>query len=297
MNADLHSHSNKSDGLLAPADLVRRAHANGVELFALTDHDEISGIAEAQAEARVCGLRCVSGVEISVSWRGDHTIHLLGFDFDATDRALIDGLAGVRAGRDERARRMGAELDKVGIRGVYEGAQKYVSNPALISRLHFARYIAAAGHAKDVKSVFDYWLAKGKPGYVSHVWAELEQAVGWIRSAGGIAVMAHPGRYRVSRAEMRELTVEFMAAGGEGIEVLSSSHTPGQAREVLRLAREFKLLASCGSDFHGPGESWIDLGKMPPLPDDLTPVWSRFQISSKKSLATEDTEFTEKGKG
>lgn len=284
MNADLHSHSNKSDGLLAPADLVRRAYANGVELFALTDHDEISGIAEAQAEARVCGLRCVSGVEISVSWRGDHTIHLLGFDFDASDRALIDGLAGVRAGRDERARRMGAELDKAGIRGVYEGAQKYVSNPALISRLHFARYIAEAGHARDVKSVFDHWLAKGKPGYVSHVWAELNQAVGWICNAGGIAVMAHPGRYRVSRAEMRELTAEFMAAGGEGIEVLSSSHTQGQAREVLRLAREFKLLASCGSDFHGPGESWIDLGKMPPLPDDLTPVWTRFKVQSSNSL-------------
>ena len=289
MNADLHSHSSVSDGLLAPADLVRLAHANGVELFALTDHDEVSGIAEAQAAAQVCGMHFVSGVEISVSWRGDHTIHILGFDFDATDRALIDGLAGVRAGRDERARRMSAELDKVGIHGVYEGAQKYVSNPALISRSHFARYIAEAGYTQSVKSVFDYWLAKGKPGYVSHVWAELEQAVGWICNAGGIAVMAHPGRYRVSRAEMRELAAEFMAAGGEGMEVLSSSHTPGQAREMLRLAREFKLLASCGSDFHGPGESWIGLGKMPPLPDDLTPVWTRFKVqfsnSSQRSSA------------
>ncbi|MFY9326919.1 MAG: 3',5'-nucleoside bisphosphate phosphatase [Georgfuchsia sp.] len=286
MIADLHSHSSVSDGILSPMELVRRAHANGVELFALTDHDEVSGVAEAQAEALACGMRIVSGVEISVSWRGDHTIHIIGLDFDASDRALVDGLASVRAGRDERAQRMSAELDKVGICGVYEGAQKYVSNPALISRSHFARFIAEAGHTRDVKSVFDYWLAKGKPGYVSHVWAELDQAVSWIRNAGGIAVIAHPGRYRISRGEMRELIVEFIAAGGEAIEALSSSHTQGQAREVLRLAREFNLLASCGSDFHGPGESWIDIGKMQALPDDLTPVWTRFKTQRPNRLQT-----------
>jgi predicted metal-dependent phosphoesterase TrpH len=286
VNADLHSHSTISDGLLAPAEVVRRAHANGVDLFALTDHDEVGGLAAARAEADGIGLAFVNGVEISVSWRGDHTIHVLGFDFDADDHSLIDGLASVREGRDERARRMSHELDTAGIRGVYEGALKYVSNPGLISRAHFARYIAEAGHTKDVKSVFDHWLAKGKPGYVAHVWAALEQAVGWIRKAGGVAVIAHPGRYRVSRSELRELVAEFKAAGGEGIEVLSGSHGATVTRELARLAREFRLLASCGSDFHGPGESRIDVGKLPTLPDDLTPVWTRFKVQCSNPLHT-----------
>jgi len=289
VNADLHSHSTVSDGLLSPSDLVRRAHVNGVELFALTDHDEVSGLAAARAEAEAVGLPFVSGVEISVSWRSDHTIHILGFDFDAADRALIDGLAGVRAGRDERARRMSRELDQVGIHGAYEGALKYVSNPGLISRAHFARYIAEAGHAKDVKSVFDHWLAKGKPGYVTHVWATLAEAVGWIREAGGIAVIAHPGRYRVSKAELRDLILEFKAVGGEGIEVLSGSHSGDETRAVVRLARELELLASRGSDYHGPGESWMDIGKMPALPDDLTPVWTRFKVQCPNSLRPSPT--------
>lgn len=276
MNADLHSHSIVSDGLLQPAELVRRAHANGVELFALTDHDEISGLAAAREAAAGCGMPFVTGVEISVTWRGDHTIHLLGFNFDADHPKLIEGLASVRRGRDERAKRMGEELSRVGIHGVYEGARKYVSNPALIGRSHFARYIVEAGHAKDVKSVFDHWLAKDKPGYIPHQWAKLDDAVGWIRAAGGVAVIAHPGRYRVSKRELRELIADFMAAGGEGIEVLSGSHGSDETREVARLAREFDLFASRGSDFHGPGESWMDIGKMPPLPADLKPVWSRF---------------------
>jgi predicted metal-dependent phosphoesterase TrpH len=276
MNADLHSHSKVSDGLLEPAELVRRAHANGVELFALTDHDEISGLAAAQAEAAICGMPMVSGVEISVTWRKDHTIHVLGFDFDIHNQALIDGLHALRNGRDARARKMSDELDKVGIHGVYEGALKYVSNPSLISRAHFARYIAEAGHAKDVKSVFDHWLAKDKPGYVPHVWATLEQAVGWIVGAGGVAVIAHPGRYRISKNELRDLVIEFKAAGGVGLEVLSGSQSPDDTLKVARLACEFGLLASRGSDFHGPGESWLDIGKMPALADDLTPVWSRF---------------------
>lgn len=276
MNADLHSHSLHSDGLLAPEELVRRAYANDVELLALTDHDEIGGLAAARAAADAIGLPFVTGVEISVSWRRDHTIHILGFDFDARHPAIVEGLAGVRQGRDDRAKRMSEELSRVGIHGVYEGARKFVSNPALIGRSHFARYIVEAGHAKDVKSVFDHWLAKDKPGYIPHAWAKLADAVGWVRAAGGIAVIAHPGRYRISKREMRELIVEFKAAGGEGIEVLSGSHGPDETREFARLTREFDLLASRGSDYHGPGESWMDIGRMPPLPEGLTPVWSRF---------------------
>lgn len=274
LNADLHCHSTVSDGLLSPAELARRAKANGVELWALTDHDEIGGLAEARAEAAAIGLAFVNGVEISVSWGDDQTVHIVGLGFDADYAPLVAGLATVRGGRDSRAARMAAELDKVGIHGAYEGALKYAGNPALISRSHFARYIVELGHAKDVKSVFDWWLAKGKPGYVVHPWAILADALGWIHGAGGVAVIAHPGRYRLTKAQLRELFVAFKALNGQGIEVLSGSHGDEETREYARVAREFGFLASRASDFHGPGESWMDIGRLPPLPEDLTPVWS-----------------------
>jgi predicted metal-dependent phosphoesterase TrpH len=275
LNADLHCHSTVSDGLLAPAELVRRAHGNGVELLALTDHDEIGGLDEAAAAARQVGLRFVNGVEISVSWGDDQTVHIVGLGFDRDFAPLVEGLARVRGGRDSRAHRIAAELDKVGIHGAYEGALKYVGNPALISRSHFARYIVELGHAKEVKGVFDWWLAKGKPGYVAHPWAGLEDALNWIAGAGGIAVVAHPGRYRLSRAEMEQLFDTFKDLGGVGIEVLSGSHNEDQVRDYAHMARRYGFLASRGSDFHGPGESWVDLGRLPELPADLTPVWTK----------------------
>lgn len=275
LNADLHCHSTVSDGLLAPFELVRRAQGNGVELLSLTDHDELGGLAEARATADEIGLRFVDGVEVSISWGDDQTVHIVGLAVDPTNAALLEGLQQVRSGRDSRAGRMAAELDKVGIHGAYEGALRHVGNPALISRSHFARYIVEQGHARDVKSVFEHWLAKGKPGYVGHAWATLEDALRWIVGAGGTAVIAHPGRYRLSQAERRELFAAFKDLGGRGIEVLSGAHKDDEVREFSRIAREFGFLASRGSDFHGPGESWIDLGRMPDLPEDLTPVWSR----------------------
>lgn len=275
LNADMHCHSTVSDGLLAPSELTRRAKDNGVELLALTDHDELGGLAEARATADEIGLRFVDGVEISISWGDDQTVHIVGLGIEPANAELVEGLHQVRSGRDARAGRMAAELDRVGIHGAYEGALRHAGNPALVSRSHFARYIVEQGHAKDVKSVFDHWLAKGKPGYVGHAWATLEDALRWIEGAGGIAVIAHPGRYRLSRAELRELFGAFKDRGGRGIEVLSGSNKDDEVREFSRIAREFGFLASRGSDFHGPGESWIDLGKLPDLPDDLTPVWSQ----------------------
>jgi hypothetical protein len=274
MNADLHCHSTVSDGLLAPAEVVRRAHGNGVELLALTDHDEIGGLPEARAEAAHLGMQFVDGAEISVSWGDDQTVHIVALGIDTSHAPLVEGLAKVRGGRDSRAMSMAAELDKVGIHGAYEGALKYAGNPALISRSHFARYIVELGHAKDVKSVFDWWLAKGKPGYVSHPWATIEDALAWISGAGGIAVVAHPGRYRLTKAELREMLGRFKELGGRGIEVISGAHNPEMVRDFARVAREYGFLASRGSDFHGPGESYSDLGKVPDLPEDLTPVWS-----------------------
>lgn len=272
-NADLHCHSTVSDGLLAPARVVERAHANGVDLLALTDHDEIGGLDEALGMAASLGMRCVTGTEISVSWGDDQTVHIVGLNFDHRHPELVAGLARVRGGRDARAGRMAAELAKVGIDGAYEGAIKYAGNPALISRSHFARYIVERGFARDVKTVFDHWLAKDKPGYVSHPWANLAEAIGWIRAAGGVAVIAHPGRYRLTAAERRELFVAFKEQGGQGIEVVSGSHNEAEQREFAGIAREFGFFASRASDFHGPGESYIDLGRMAQLPPDLKTVW------------------------
>ncbi len=273
-NADLHCHSTASDGLLAPAALVERALANGVDLLALTDHDEVGGLEEAAAAAQALGLRFVTGVEISVSWGDDQTVHIVGLNLDPRHPDLVAGLARVRSGRDARAGLMAEELAKVGIDGAYEGALRYVGNPALISRSHFARYIVERGFAPDVKTVFDHWLAKGKPGYVSHSWAELPEAVDWIRAAGGVAVIAHPGRYRLTPAERRELYRAFKDCGGAGIEVVSGSSNEAEIREIAGIAREFGFLASRASDFHGPGESYADLGRTVQLPADLKPVWA-----------------------
>lgn len=272
-NVDLHCHSTVSDGLLAPAALVERAVMNGVDLLALTDHDEIGGLDEASTAACAAGLRFVSGVEISVSWGDDQTVHIVGLNFDHRHPDLVAGLGRVRGGRDARAERIAAELARHGIDGAYAGALKYAGNPALISRSHFARYIVERGFARDVKSVFDHWLAKGKPGYVSHPWSELHEAVGWIRGAGGIAVIAHPGRYRLTAAERRDLFIAFKGLGGEGIEVISGAQNEADSREYANVAREFGFRASRASDFHGPGESSVDLGRMAQLPPDLVPVW------------------------
>lgn len=274
LNADLHSHSTVSDGLLTPAALVQRAAANGVDLLALTDHDEIGGLTEAALTAAELGVGFTSGVEISVSWGDDLTIHVVGLGFDHEAAVIREGLERVRSGRDDRAGRIAAELDKVGIHDSYAGALRHAGNPALISRAHFARYIVETGLVKETKEVFDHWLAKGKPGYVAHPWASLEEAVGWIHDAGGVAVIAHPGRYRASRAELRQVFSAFKDLGGEGIEVLSGSQGAADTHEFARLAREFGFMASRASDFHGPGESWVDLGRMPKLPEGLTPIWS-----------------------
>ena len=274
LNADLHCHSTASDGTLSPAEVVRRAHANGVDLLALTDHDELLGIADAAAEAADIGLRFVPGVEISVSWL-DQTLHIVGLGVDPANQALISGLAQVRGGRDGRAMRIGDELARIGIHGAFEGALRYVGNPALVTRAHFARYLVEIGVAKNVHDVFLHYLARGKPGYVEHVWATLEDAVGWIKGAGGLAVVAHPGRYRLSCGEMNMLFEQFRDLGGEAVEVSCGAHDGGQLLAFARMARKYGLLASRASDFHGPEDSPIDLGRASPLPPDLTPVWTR----------------------
>ncbi|HEX4798314.1 MAG TPA: 3',5'-nucleoside bisphosphate phosphatase [Burkholderiales bacterium] len=272
MNIDLHCHSTASDGLLKPGELVARAAANGVEVLALTDHDDVSGLAEARAEAESRGIRFVDGVEISVTWERT-TIHIVGLQIDPEDPVLRSGLESVREGRARRAEKIGDALDAAGIPDSLAGARRYAENPNLISRSHFARYLAGTGRAPDVKSVFQRYLVKDKPGFVEHRWASLADAVSWIRASGGTAVVAHPGRYKLSKPEMRAFLAEFKDSGGAGIEVVTGSHSPEQYLEFARVAREFGLRASRGSDYHGKGESKADLGALPQLPDDLSPVW------------------------
>jgi hypothetical protein len=272
MNIDLHSHSTASDGLLGPRELVARAAENGVETLALTDHDDISGLAEARAEAEARGIRLVDGVEISVTWGGT-TVHIVGLRIDPLSPVLRSGLESVRQGRAGRAQRIAEGLAVAGIPDALAGARRYAENPELISRAHFARYLVEAGRAPDMKNVFQRFLVKDRPGYVPHQWAALADAVKWIRASGGVAVIAHPGRYPFGRAEMREFFSEFKDCGGAGIEVVTGSHAAEQYREFARAAREFGFLASRGSDYHGKGESRVDLGALPPLPPDLKPVW------------------------
>ncbi|HUX26767.1 MAG TPA: 3',5'-nucleoside bisphosphate phosphatase [Burkholderiales bacterium] len=272
LNYDLHCHSTASDGLLAPAELVRRAAGNGVGVLALTDHDEISGLAEARVQAAESRLRFIDGVEVSISW-GGITIHIVGLNIDPGNAQLQQGLQAIRQGRSERAKHMAQDLARAGIPGSLEGAYAYVDNPNLIGRTHFARFLVEKRYVRDVKSAFQHYLVSGKPGYVPHQWATLEEALAYIKAGAGVAVVAHPGRYKLTRTQMRKFLGEFKDGGGAGIEVVTSSHTAEQSLEYAILAKEFGLLASRGSDFHGPGESRVDLGMLPKLSADLKPVW------------------------
>jgi predicted metal-dependent phosphoesterase TrpH len=272
LNADLHCHSVVSDGTLTPEALAARAHANGVELWSLTDHDEIGGQARACAAAQALGMGYLYGTEISVSFAG-RTVHIVGLGFDPQDPRMQEGLRSTRGGRHDRALEMAAGLAKVGIHGSFEGALTYAGNPDLISRTHFARYLVETGVCADTYEVFRRFLAEGKPGYVEHRWAGLGNAVSWIRECLGVAVIAHPARYDFTPTEEYALFSEFKRHGGQAVEVVTGSHSAAEAIQYADMAREFGLAASRGSDFHSPEESRTDLGALPWLPGNLTPVW------------------------
>jgi predicted metal-dependent phosphoesterase TrpH len=271
-NVDLHSHSFHSDGVLSPAAVAARAKANGVDVWALTDHDELSGIAAARTAAEAIDLRFIAGVEISITWAGK-TIHIVGLDIDECDPTLVQGLSSVRNGRLLRGREMSEQLERVGLSGAFEGALQFAENPEMLGRTHFARFLVESGVCATVSEVFQNYLVEGKPGFVPHRWATLEESVSWIRSAGGRAVIAHPGRYGLDDMRLGALIDSFRDLGGEGIEVVTGSHTPDQYAQFARIAKQSQLLASRGSDFHGPEESRVDIGSLPNLPADLKPVW------------------------
>lgn len=269
---DLHSHSTVSDGLLAPAELVRHAAQRGVTVLALTDHDDVAGLAEAAAAASAAGLKFINGVEISVTWNR-RTLHVVGLKIDPEHAPLREGLRLIRDSRHVRAQGMADSLSRVGISGSLEGAYAHATRGGIISRSHFARFLVEKGHARDVRAVFKRFLVKGKPGYHEHRWASLEEALGWITGSGGIAVLAHPGRYDLGRTNMLTLLSEFRELGGKAVEVVTGSHTPEMVPHFARLAHQFDLLSSSGSDYHGPGQSYMEMGRLPELPAICMPVW------------------------
>lgn len=269
---DLHSHSTASDGALTPTQLIERAVAQEVDVLALTDHDGTEGIEEAINAAQHHELTLIAGVEVSVSWRGQ-TIHIVGLNVDVDNDALQQGLTTLRDYRVGRARRIAEKLDKAGIPGALEGAAAYASE-TMVGRMHFAQFLVEKGYAKDTKDVFKRFLVRNKPGYVPADWTGLQDAVDWITGAGGQAVIAHPGRYRLTRTKLRRLIEDFKSFGGVGLEVASGSQHPDEVTQMARLTEEFDLLASCGSDFHSPEQHWTELGRVLPLPSSVTPIWS-----------------------
>jgi 3',5'-nucleoside bisphosphate phosphatase len=277
LNVDLHCHSSISDGTLLPADVAAQAKAGGVQVWALTDHDEVRGVAAARAAAKELGIRHVAGVEISATW-GGQTVHIVGLQIDENNPTLVSGLAHTRSGRERRAREIARQLGEAGIPDAYEGALAYVGNADLMSRTHFARFLVARGLAPDIGAVFRNYLSAGNPGYVPHQWASLEDAVGWIRGAGGIAVIAHPGRYKFSDLAFGEFFDAFKQLGGAAIEVMTGSHTVEQYAQYADVANHYGFLASRGSDFHGPGESRVGLGALPHLPAKVRPVWHDWDL-------------------
>ncbi len=269
---DLHTHSTASDGSLSPEALVARAIEQGVDVLALTDHDGTEGISAAQQAAQQTDLTLISGVEISVSW-GANTIHIVGLNVDVTNTKLQQGLTSMRDYRVERAQLIAQRLEKAGIPGALEGARKYASD-VMLGRVHFAKFLVEHGYASDINDVFKRFLVRNKPGYVPGQWASLEDAVNWITAAGGQAVIAHPARYKITATKLRRFITEFKDAGGVGFEVVSGRQHPEEVKNLAKLANQFDLLASCGSDFHTPDNTWVELGKLSALPHNCQPIWA-----------------------
>jgi predicted metal-dependent phosphoesterase TrpH len=268
---DLHSHSTASDGTLDPATLLERARMAGVDVLALTDHDTLAGLSEAEAAARAAGLSLIPGVEISVSWR-HMTIHVLGLNVSPAHQPLLDGLASLQDYRVWRAEEIARKLEKNGIAGALQGAQQHCKG-SILSRTHFAHFLVEAGRAASIRDVFKHYLVRGKPGFVGGQWASMEDALRWIIEAGGLPVIAHPARYGLTRSKLNRLVSEFQEAGGVGIEVVSGSHSRDETLHMAAVARTHKLFASCGSDYHGPEKPWVELGRLRVLPDGCTPIW------------------------
>lgn len=271
--ADLHCHSTASDGTLSPAEVVARAAGNDVDFLALTDHDTTAGLDEAYRSAEELNIRLIPGIELSATWQGK-LLHIIGLDIDPEHQPLKQGIRILQEMREERAIEMGKRLAKVGVDDAYENARRLAADGS-VTRTHFARYLIEIGAAKDFSDVFKRFLVRGKPGYYRVEWAAMEQAIAWITGSGGIAVVAHPLRYKLTARWLNRVLAAFKEAGGEGIEVVCGRNTPDDNARSALFARKHGLLASQGSDFHEPGK-WVELGKLARLPDGMVPVWQQW---------------------
>ncbi len=260
--------------MLTPAALVRRAASRGVSLLALTDHDETGGLEEAEQASFEVDIQLVRGVEISVAWNG-HNLHVLGLDIDPHVQQLADGLASIRDSRAERAVRIAAQLDAVGVTGSLPGATRHAGSSAAIGRSHFARFLVEQKHVRNTTDAFRRYLGAGRCGYVPPSWPDLAQSIGWIHCAGGQAVLAHPDRYRLPPRALRSLFEDFARSGGEAIEISGDGRFRSSAQ--IRLARQFGFALSSGSDFHAPGKDVADLGDVTEIPAGMPAVWQRLQ--------------------
>ncbi|MGF2685103.1 PHP domain-containing protein [Marinobacter sp. DUT-3] len=272
---DLHCHSTASDGALAPADVVHRAVEQGVSHLALTDHDTIEGLPEAQAAADASGITLISGTELSCLWK-TQTIHVVGLDFDRDSPAFVEALARQHENRWARARMIDERLQKVGVADLLDKATDKAGGD-VPGRPHFARVLVEEGKVKDSAQAFKRYLGAGKPGDVRAFWPELSEVVQWITEAGGVAVLAHPRKYRMTATKLRNLIHDFIRAGGRSIEVSTSGQSSGDLGFLAELCRRQELLASQGSDFHFPGAPWCELGNIVKMPDGLEPVWHHFK--------------------
>ncbi len=274
-NYDLHSHSTASDGSLNPSQLINLAKASGVDCLALTDHDGIDGIEEAELQAKTTGLEFIPGIELSVTWQ-KFSLHIVGLNINRCYPPLVKGTEQLKLYRLWRAQQISKGLEKFGIKGALTGAQRF-STGKMIGRMHFANFLVANGYCKDIKSVFKKFLVKNKPGFIQSQWSSMEDAISWITGAGGIAVIAHPGRYPLKKNRFLTLLNEFIEMGGQAIEVASSSHSTHDVKKMTKLSLQFDLYASIGSDFHDPDVNWNKLGKLAPLSQQCTPVWKAWE--------------------
>lgn len=271
---DLHCHSTASDGALAPAEVVRRAHRQGVTHLALTDHDTVAGLAEAAQTAAELQMHFIPGIELSATW-ANQCLHIVGLNIDPANPDLLRGLAEQQRIREQRALKIAEKLEKKGVHGALQAVTE-AAGDGEITRSHFADFLLAQGHVDTQQAAFDRYLSKGKPAFVCTQWATLDETIAWIRAAGGVAVMAHPLRYSLSAKWMNRALAAFKAAGGQGVEVVTGRASVDDIRLGQQFAHKHDLYASVGSDFHSPDNQWVELGRLASVPAGLSPVWQLF---------------------
>lgn len=273
MNVDLHCHTNLSDGSLSPEDLIALAHERKIDILAVTDHDNIDS--HQQISQLNTDFTLISGIEFSTTWR-NMGVHIVGLNMDLTNKALLAGIDFQTKARGVRANLIDEKLHHLGFENCLEGAKRFSSGNQ-VGRPHFAQHLVDIGAVSNIQQAFKRYLGAGKAGDIKQQWADLETVISWIRGAGGVAVLAHPTKYNMTRTKLCTLIEDFIDFGGEAIEVISGAQKDSTTKSMAKICNDYGLLASCGSDFHAPGQPWAALGMVATLPENCRPVWSQWQ--------------------